>query len=238
MAYYENHALCKVHFYTLFYISVWGEGIPDYGNRQVGGCERRGLGRRWGCRGIVDMVGGDHWSGVVELHATDRAHSPSPHRPLRLYTRANHRRGVRTVLSVAPTVPADRAEQFRVLLPPPPSEKFACVDMGKIACNRNRVAATVRQPSHYALTRSELLARISKMVSICLFFFSLIFLFPFTHEIVSQNTHHGADPNVVRYVYWSECAFLFNCTWNYIKIKYRQLFLSILPAKYILRKCT
>lgn len=38
--------------------------------------------------------------------------------------------------------------------------------MGKIACNRNRVATTVRQSSHYTLTRSELLARISKMVSI------------------------------------------------------------------------
>ncbi|XP_025415635.1 apoptosis-stimulating of p53 protein 2 isoform X2 [Sipha flava] len=36
--------------------------------------------------------------------------------------------------------------------------------MGKIACNRNRIATTVRQSSHYALTRSELLARISKML--------------------------------------------------------------------------
>ncbi|CAH1720828.1 unnamed protein product [Aphis gossypii] len=36
--------------------------------------------------------------------------------------------------------------------------------MGKIACNRNRVATTVRQQSHCALTRSELLERISKML--------------------------------------------------------------------------
>lgn len=36
--------------------------------------------------------------GVVELHATDRAHSSSPHRPLRfVYTRANPRRGARSL---------------------------------------------------------------------------------------------------------------------------------------------
>lgn len=50
-------------------------------------------------------------------------------------------------------------------------------DMGKIACNRNRVATTVRQSNHCALTRSELLARISKMVSMMCYFFLNFFFF-------------------------------------------------------------
>lgn len=49
------------------------------------------------------------------------------------------------------------------------------LDMGKIACNRNRAANTVRQQTHYALTRSELLARITKMVSIISINFSSFF---------------------------------------------------------------